>query len=245
MVAPIRARANGEPPVGVLLDALGTLVCLDRPFEHLAHELARRGAPVGLDAAGAALSEEMRFYRAQHDRAVDRPALEALRDDCARVLQAALPPAAAALGHAEVRAAMLGALRFEAFPDVAEALGDLRAGGHPLVVVSNWDVSLHDVLRATGLAPLLDATLTSAEEGVAKPAPEFFRRALARAGRGPGEAVHAGDSIEADVAGAAGAGIAGVLVDRDGGLEPPPGVPRVTSLAELPRLVRGRGAGAP
>jgi len=229
----------------VLLDALGTLVRLDRPFERLAHELARRGAPVSLDAAAAALGEEMRFYRAEHDRAVDRHALEALRDDCARVLRAALPPAAAALGDEEVRAAMLGALRFEAFPEVAGALGDLRAGGHPLVVVSNWDVSLHEVLEATGLAPLVDATLTSAEEGVAKPAPEVFHRALARAGRTPGEAVHAGDSLETDVAGAARAGIAAVLVDRDGGCEPPPGVPRVASLAQLPALVRGRGGAAP
>lgn len=245
MVAQTRHRRSGDRPPAVLLDALGTLVGLDRPFERLADELARRGAPVGLDAAAAALGEEMRFYRAQHDRAVDRFALEALRDDCARVLRAALPPAAVALGHEEVRAAMLGALRFEAFPEVAGALGDLRAGGHPLAVVSNWDVSLHDVLGATGLAPLVDVTLTSAEEGVAKPAPELFYRALARLGRNPREAVHAGDSVEADVAGAAGAGIAAVLVDRDGRLEAPPGVPRVTSLAQLPPLVRGRGTSWP
>ncbi|HEV2753093.1 MAG TPA: HAD family hydrolase [Solirubrobacteraceae bacterium] len=245
MLAQTRHPRSGEHPAAVLLDALGTLVCLDRPFQRLADELARRGAPVGLDAAMRALGEEMRFYRAHHDRAVDRLALEALRDDCARVLRTALPPAAAALGHEEVRAALLGALRFEAFPEVAGVLGDLRAGGHPIVVVSNWDVSLHDVLGATGLAPLVDATITSAEEGVAKPAPELFHRALARIGRDPHQAVHAGDDVEADVAGAAGAGIAAVLVDREGGLEAPPGVPRVTSLAALPPLVRGRGTGGP
>ncbi len=245
MSAADRHRRGARRPPAVLLDALGTLVRLDRPFERLADEVARRAAPVGLAAAAAALGEVIRDALAEQDRAVDRPALEAVRDDGARVLRAALPPPAAALGDEEVRAAMLGALRFEAFPEVAAALGDLRGGGHPLVVVSNWDVSLHDVLGATGLAALVDATLTSAEEGVAKPAPDLFHRALARAGRAPDEAVHAGDSPQADVAGAAGAGIAGVLVDRDGGLEAPPGVRRVSSLAELPVLVRGQGTGAP
>jgi len=239
-------RRAGERPAAVLLDALGTLVRLDRPFERLAAQLARRGAPVGVEAAAAALREEMRFYRAEHHRAVDRRALEALRDDCARVLGAALPAAVTGvLGHEAVRAAMLAALRFEAFPEVPAVLGELRAAGHPLMVVSNWDVSLHDVLAGTGLAPLVDGVLTSAEHGAAKPAPGLFERALARVGRPPDEAVHVGDSVVADVAGAAGAGIAAVLLDREGMLDAPPGVVRAASLAEVPALVRGRSSGAP
>ena len=49
------------------------------------------------------------------------------------------------------------AVRFVAYPDVAPALAELREGGAKLVVVSNWDVSLHPVLEQTGLAGLVVA----------------------------------------------------------------------------------------
>ena len=103
---------------------------------------------------------------------------------------------------------------------------------------SNWDVSLHDVLAATGLASLLDATLTSAELGVAKPDPAIFARALAVAGVEARRAVHVGDSLEHDVAGALAAGVRPVLVDRDGtAWGAPDGVTVIAALDDLPALV--------
>ena len=51
----------------------------------------------------------------------------------------------------------------------------------------------------------------------------------------PGEAVHVGDSLENDVAGARAAGIRPVLVARDGAA--PGGVEAIRSLAELPALL--------
>ncbi len=222
----------------MLLDALGTLVELVDPWASLAHELAARGAPVEQAQARRALLAEMAFYRAHHDEAVDAPALEALRDRCAEVLRAALPEPAASLPPAEVRAALLAALRFRAFPEVPATLDALRGAGVRLVVVSNWDVSLHGVLRDTGLSGRVDAVLTSAEERVAKPAPEIFARALGRAGGvAAGDALHVGDSVAVDVAGARAAGIAAVLIARDA-VEPAPdalpaGVPVIRSLSEV------------
>ena len=112
--------------------------------------------------------------------------------------------------------ALLASLRFTAFADVRPALLAARARGQRLVVVSNWDVSLHDVLRELGLEPLLDAILTSAEAGARKPAPAMFERALELAGADRAQAIHVGDSLEEDVAGARAAGIEPVLVRRDG-----------------------------
>jgi putative hydrolase of the HAD superfamily len=97
----------------------------------------------------------------------------------------------------------------------------------------NWDVSLHDVLRETGLDVLLDGVVTSAELGAAKPDPALFRRALEVAGGVPAAAaLHAGDDPVADVEGAQAAGITPVLVARHGET-PPPGVRGVRSLSEL------------
>lgn len=223
----------------ITLDALGTLVALERPAPRLAAELRGRGARVGEAQAAAALRAEIAYYREHHDSAADAASLALLRDRCAEVLRAALARAGAdvgALAPGELRDALLAALRFAPFDDVPAALAELRAGGHRLVVVSNWDVSLHEMLRVTGLDTLLDGAISSAEAGARKPAPAIFRRALELAG-GPGEgrpALHVGDSLELDVAGARGAGLEAVLVARAG---TPAGVPAgVPVLATLDGL---------
>jgi putative hydrolase of the HAD superfamily len=221
--------ARDAIPATVLLDALGTLVELERPWPHLVDELAARGVVVGEDVARAAMLAEMAYYRAHHDEAVDWATLKDLRRRCAAVVQEQLQTA---LPLDDVLDALLGAIRFRAYPEVPGVLARLRAGGARLAVVSNWDVSLHDVLERTGLRPLVDAVVISAELGVAKPDPAIFRAALDRLGAGPDGALHVGDSLEDDVAGARAAGLEAVLVARNGAVVPE-GVRAVRSLAEL------------
>jgi putative hydrolase of the HAD superfamily len=219
-------------PRVVLLDALGTLLELEPPWPLLRAALAARGVPVTDDEARDALAAEIAYYRAHHDEARDAAALSGLRDRCTEVLRAALPPHAR--GVQDLRAALLASLRFRPYPEVPGVLATLRATGLRTVVVSNWDVSLHEVLDVTGLAPLVDGALSSAECGAAKPDPAIFARALELAGGVPPEAaVHVGDSVEADVAGARAAGLRPILVAR-GGSAPPPGVEALTDLRGLP-----------
>jgi putative hydrolase of the HAD superfamily len=214
-----------------LLDALGTLVELERPWPHLVAELAGRGATVSEDEAKRAMLAEMAYYKANHDDASDVAGLENLRRRCAAVVQGEL---GLDLPVADVEAAMLAAIRFRPYPEVPGVLRALRERGTRLVVVSNWDVSLHGVLEQTGLAPLIDAVVTSAEFGAAKPDPAIFAHALELAGARAKDAVHAGDDVEADVHGARAAGIEPVLVARDG--EPgPEGVRRIPTLEGLIR----------
>jgi putative hydrolase of the HAD superfamily len=221
--------ARDAIPATVLLDALGTLVELERPWPHLVDELAARGVVVDEDDARAAMLAEMAYYRAHHDEAVDWPALKDLRRRCAAVVQEQLHTS---LPLDDVLDALLGAIRFRAYPEVPDVLARLRAGGARLAVVSNWDVSLHDVLERTGLRPLVDAVVISAELGVAKPDPAIFRAALQRLGATADGAVHVGDSLEHDVAGARAAGLEAVLVARNGAVAPE-GVRAVRSLADL------------
>jgi len=217
----------------VLLDALGTLVELPPPWPPLVQELAVRGVAVGRDDARAAMRAEMSFYRAEHDRASDRAGLAALRADCTAVLRDALGAPVRDLSDADLQAALLAALRFRPYPEAPAVLRALRAAGARLVVVSNWDVSLHDVLAATGLRPLLDAVVTSAELGAAKPEAAIFEAGLHAAGDVPASAaLHVGDDEEADWAGARAAGVAAVLLRRDGG-PAPAGVRTIRSLSEL------------
>ncbi len=226
----------------VLLDALGTLVELDAPVPRLTAELRARGLHVQERQAATALRAEIAYYREHHDMASGAASLALLRDRCAEVLRGALQDAgvdAGGLAPDRLRAALLAALRFVVFDDVPAALAELRAAGHRLVVVSNWDVSLHEMLRQTGLRGLVDGALSSAEAGVRKPAPEIFRRALALAGgpHGARPALHVGDSLELDVAGALAAGLEAVLVARAGAPDAvPDGVPVLTRLDGLAAL---------
>src|SRR5215211_4894520 len=191
------AMARDAIPATVLLDALGTLVELERPWPHLVEELAARGVVVAEDDARAAMLAEMAYYRAHHDEAVDAAALADLRRRCAAVVRESL---GTSLPLDDVLEALLAAIRFRAYPEVPGVLERLRAGGARLAVVSNWDVSLHDVLERTGLRGLVDTVVISAELGVAKPDPAIFRAALGRLGAAAEGAVHVGDSLEHDVA---------------------------------------------
>lgn len=217
----------------VLLDAMGTLVELLPPAPRLVAALERRGVAVSEAEAWTALRAEIAHYRAHHDEAGDRRALARLRAECTEVLRAALPPAARDVD--DLQDALLGSLSFAPYPEVPGALAALRADGVRLVVVSNWDVSLRDVLAETGLDALVDDVVISAEAGAAKPDPEIFAVALGDVA--PEAALHVGDSVDADVAGARGAGIEPVLVARDGG-DAPVGVRTVRSLRDLPQIAR-------
>jgi putative hydrolase of the HAD superfamily len=216
-------------PSAVLLDALGTLVELETPWPHLERELAARGVVVDLEDARAAMLAEMAYYRAHHDEAPDWAGLKDLRRRCAAVVQESL---GTSLPLADVEDALLAAVRFRAYPEVPAVLERLRAGGARLAVVSNWDVSLHDVLERTELRGRVDAVVISAEVGVAKPDPAIFRTALERLGAKASDAVHVGDSVEHDVAGARAAGLEAVFVARNGA-QAPDGVRVVASLDGL------------
>jgi putative hydrolase of the HAD superfamily len=215
----------------VFLDALGTLVELQPPAPRLRALLAERGFEVSEERAAAAFGAEIAYYLEHNLEGSDPQRLDSLRDRCAETMSAALE--LANLDHATARDLMLASLEFVPFPDVLPALAALRE--HRLLVVSNWDCSLADWLGPAGLLEHVDAVVTSAQVGVAKPGRAIFEHALELAGVARGDAVHVGDSLENDVAGARAAGIRPVLVARDGAA--PAGVEAIRSLAELPALL--------
>jgi putative hydrolase of the HAD superfamily len=66
----------------------------------------------------------------------------------------------------------------------------------------------------------------------------------AHLGTAPERTVHVGDSVLSDVEGAHAAGLVAVWLDRHGDAwPPPPGVHRITSLAELPDLLAALARG--
>jgi HAD superfamily hydrolase (TIGR01509 family) len=89
-------------------------------------------------------------------------------------------------------------------------LESLRGRGLKLGLVSNaFDPPelLHRDLGRMGLAERLDVAVFSSEVGRRKPDPLIFRTVLDRLGVEPDRALFVGDSLEADIAGAAGLGM--------------------------------------
>ncbi len=227
---------SGRPrPRAVLLDAYGTLLRLPPPAPRLRDLLAADGHPHPLERVEAAVAAEVRHYRRHHDRGRDAESLAALRRECAGVIAAELGGDAPPPGR--LAPMLVDSLRFELMPDALPALDALAARGARLAVVSNWDYGLPDVLAGLGVADRFEVVATSAAAGAPKPDPAIFHGALARLGVAPASALHCGDSAEHDCAGARAAGIAAVLIDRDGRDRRDEPCRRIGTLLELEKMM--------
>ena len=127
------------------------------------------------------------------------------------------------------------------FAETQAVLSTLRARGLRLVLLTNGDRDLQRrKLVASGLLPLLDATVISGALGRGKPDPEVFAHALRLAEADAADAVMVGDSVERDVAGARAAGLRAVWLRR--GVDGPPASgawAQCDDLSCLPRLLEG------
>jgi HAD superfamily hydrolase (TIGR01662 family) len=101
-------------------------------------------------------------------------------------------------------------------PGVPEALSELRSMGLRLVVVSNSNGTVENLLERCGLREKLDAVFDSFLVGFEKPDARLFEHALERTGALPARTLHIGDIYSADVVGARRAGLHAALVDPYG-----------------------------
>ena len=203
--------AQDRPTRAVLFDALGTLVELEPPWIGLKEAL---GDDIDDERLVRAVKEEMAFYKAHANEGRDPDSLADLRARSAEVLSRGL-------GHEVPVHVLVDSIRFGPYPDAVPALEDLRGRGLRLICVSNWDISLREVLERCGLMDHLDGAVSSAEAAAPKPDP-----ALLLAGCEPGEALMVGDTPEEDTAAADAAGMRSLIVDRAGGGD-------IASLAEV------------
>ena len=200
----------------LFLDAAGTLI---EPAEPVAEVYARAAAALGNPVDPALIKPA--FIRAF--TSLGDPAWDAHPDGDTAERAWWQEVVAATFGHASGSPG--GRALFEAlfahyadpaawrvFPEVPEVLAAARAAGFKLAVVSNFDRRLHGILAGHGLE--FDAVITSADAGCRKPRAGIFEKALQEAQIGPSEALHGGDSMAADVAGARAAGIAAFHLNR-------------------------------
>ena len=139
---------------------------------------------------------------------------------------------------ASVQARFDDPTKYELYPETRGILEELAHAGYPIGVISNATDRLPEILRHLGLTDFLESVTYSQEVGAEKPDPRIFATALARAGRPPAEAIHVGDTWEADYVGARGAGVRAIWVNRDG-RDPPEACEMVRDLRGLRPLLAG------
>lgn len=100
--------------------------------------------------------------------------------------------------------------RVECYPDAIDALARIAAK-LPVAALSNGNADLVVI----GLDRHFVFQLGAREHGAAKPAASIFHAACERLGCAPDEVLHVGDHIEADVLGAARAGLRTAWVHRE------------------------------
>ncbi len=126
---------------------------------------------------------------------------------------------------------------YRLFDDVERALDALTASGARLALVTNGSSDTQrEKIEVLGLEKWFDAIVVSGELGYAKPHPAVFDTAFEMLGGTREHAMHVGDSLGADVAGAQAARIRGIWLNRTGRArspdEPHPDI-EIASLDEL------------
>lgn len=224
-------------PDVVLFDAGNTLVFLDHDA------LAEAGREAGLNLSGAALRDAepiaKKRYEAELTRGLSHEAGWDLYIETLFTSAGGAPEAARAATRSAKRAHDAFNLWRKVPHDLIAALDHGKRHGLRYGVVSNSEGKLDALFARVGLSGYFEHVVDSALEGVRKPDPEIFRRALARMDVSPSAALYAGDIPNVDVDGARGVGMQGVLIDTLGHFPDYTGAPRFASVAALMRALCG------
>lgn len=220
----------------VFLDVDGTLLWVDLDVEGYVRDLApySTNGPLTVEKAAGPMWSSMkehisqnihyrtkedldRFKRRNQQRTAETLGLDALPDLLAEVSERRIS--------------------FNPYPESEIVMEELRDRGLKLYVVSNWDVLLGEVLEDLGWMRYFEGVVSSAVVGVEKPETGIFEEALRVSGASGGRTVHVGNDPEADVRGAAQAGLDAVFVNRDGYDPPLEATVTIPDLRPLPDIV--------
>lgn len=196
----------------IFLDMDGTLCYYGLTYDEAAHQVLKRH---GLANVELPIEEEYyRIYDEVYAEDWSQP-FEAISVEAFRrmLLGAGVGDvrvaSEVAMGYRKAREASL-----QLYDEVPEALAAL-ALHIPLALITNGPSDIQRMkVRILGLEPYFRSILVSGELEFEKPDARIFQKALGLMGADPAATAHVGDSLEYDVAGANGAGLVSVWVNR-------------------------------
>lgn len=126
------------------------------------------------------------------------------------------------------------------FPNLINMLGELKDMPLALGIITNGLGQFQmSSIQALGIAHYFDVILISEWEGLKKPEPGIFKRALERLHCLPNECVFIGDHPENDVQGARNVGMKGIWKKDASWPHVVEGSLSIDDLGELPKMIQG------
>lgn len=127
------------------------------------------------------------------------------------------------------------------YPDVTDALGELRVMGLALAVLTNGEqAQQEDKLCRMGILDESDAVLAASDLPAFKPDKLAFAALCASLNQPASSVVYVGEDLAVDAIGADAAGLRSVWIDRHGRGGGPGDMSAITSLTELPGHIRAQ-----
>jgi len=208
----------------IFLDAGNTLVSMD--FAWLMEELKRCGVLCELPelrraeaAARPMVSAELERLKSTENQVTSlfymRTILKGLKFTSS-MADKDLDPIIEALFKTIQAPGVIQRLWSYILPGVRDALESLQRKGLKLVVVSNSNGTVEDILTKVDLRQYFDKVVDSHVAGFEKPDPRLFYHALKISCADPETTLHIGDLYHVDVIGAWSAGLHAVLLDPFG-----------------------------
>jgi len=203
----------------VIFDVWDTLLSLEKMHELLALKLSKQ---LSLDS-GSVLSVLRGVQADVRSLRINKvPASKVLEESRRRLCEKlGLGMDKFMLVHEELRReAEEGRLGYLVIEGVREVLPYVKNRGLKTAILGNvlfWDSSITlGILRSSGLSNYVDKLFFSDVSGIQKPEFEAFASVLKHFNLKPNEAVHVGDSVREDFAGALVAGLKAVLIKNLG-----------------------------
>ena len=122
-------------------------------------------------------------------------------------------------------------------PGMLELVERLSARGTKMGVLTNSEGRAKELVDTVGFGKYMSAVVDSGVEGIEKPDARIFARMAESLACRASDVVHVGDSFEADVLGALGAGMTPIWFLREPTTTLPPGVAWCRNVGELVQLL--------
>ncbi|KQS95105.1 MULTISPECIES: haloacid dehalogenase type II [unclassified Rhizobium] len=203
----------GKRPIWLTFDCYGTLIQWDEGLIAAMEKiLSLKGRDIDRDAF-------IKVYdRHEHALEQERPH-RSFKEVSARSLALAMEEFGLDFedSDAEILTSSIG--RMPPFPEVVGALGQLKAVGFRLAIISNTD----DAIIAGNVAQLgglIDRVITAEQAGAYKPSTQIFHHAWKELGIGMDQLVHICASPHLDLTAAERLGFRAVWIDRGTGRKP-------------------------
>jgi 2-haloacid dehalogenase len=205
---------QGVKPEWLTFDCYGTLIQWDEGLMAAVEQILARHGGLGIDP------DRLIGVYDRHEHELEQtPPHRPFREVAGTGLQRAMAELGLASDASDIEILTSGIAAMPPFPEVVAALGDLKAGGFKLCIISNTD---DDIIEGNvaQLGAHIDRVISAQQAGAYKPSRKIFDHAHRAIGASRNDIVHVCASPHLDLAAARDMGFRCIWINRGSGRKP-------------------------